>query len=65
VGALLVDTCIGFARAAGYRSMLLWTTSVLTSARRLYDRAGFELVEQEPFDEFGPELVSEYWRRAL
>jgi hypothetical protein len=38
---------------------------VLTSARRLYDRAGFELVEQEPFDEFGPELVSEYWRRAL
>lgn len=65
VGALLVDTCIGFARAAGYRSMLLWTTSVLTSARRLYDRAGFELVEQEPFDGFGPELVSEYWRRAL
>jgi DNA-binding MarR family transcriptional regulator/GNAT superfamily N-acetyltransferase len=65
VGALLIDTCIGFARDAGYRSMLLWTTNVLTTARRLYERAGFELVEHEPFDAFGPDLVSEYWSRAL
>jgi DNA-binding MarR family transcriptional regulator/GNAT superfamily N-acetyltransferase len=65
IGALLVDECIAFARAAGYRSMLLWTTSVLTAARRLYRRVGFELVEQEPFHEFGPELVSEYWRLEL
>ena len=56
---------MAFARAAGYRSMLLWTTSVLTAARRLYRRAGFELVGQEPFHDFGPGLVSEYWRRDL
>jgi DNA-binding MarR family transcriptional regulator/GNAT superfamily N-acetyltransferase len=65
VGALLVDECMAFARAAGYRSIFLWTTSVLTTARRLYDRAGFELVGQEPFLDFGPELVSEYWQREL
>jgi DNA-binding MarR family transcriptional regulator/GNAT superfamily N-acetyltransferase len=65
IGALLIDTCVGFAREAGYHSMLLWTTSVLTPARRLYDRAGFELVAQEPFDGFGPALVGEYWRRVL
>jgi DNA-binding MarR family transcriptional regulator/GNAT superfamily N-acetyltransferase len=65
IGALLVDECMAFARAAGYRSMLLWTTSVLTAARRLYQRAGFELVGQEPFHDFAPELVSEYWRRDL
>jgi GNAT superfamily N-acetyltransferase len=65
IATLLVDACLGFARAAGYESMLLWTTSALTSARRLYERAGFELIEEQPFDEFGPELVSEYWGRAL
>jgi DNA-binding MarR family transcriptional regulator/GNAT superfamily N-acetyltransferase len=65
IGALLVDECIAFAREAGYRSMLLWTTSVLTAARRLYRRLGFELFEQEPFHDFGPELVSEYWRLDL
>ena len=65
VAAQLVDECIGFARAAGYRSIMLWTTSVLTAARRLYRRAGFELYREEPFHDFGPELVSEYWRMEL
>jgi GNAT superfamily N-acetyltransferase len=65
IATLLVDACLGFARDVGYQSMLLWTTSALTPARRLYERAGFELIEAEPFDEFGPELVSEYWGRAL
>ena len=37
----------------------------LTAARRLYQRAGFELYDQEPFHDFGPELVSEYWRMQL
>jgi GNAT superfamily N-acetyltransferase len=65
IATQLVDACVGFAREAGYQSMLLWTASVLTSARRLYERAGFELIEQEPFSEFGPTLVAEYWGRAL
>jgi GNAT superfamily N-acetyltransferase len=65
IGMLLIDQCVGFARAAGYSSMLLWTTSALTSARRLYERAGFELFDEQSFSEFGPELVGEYWGRAL
>jgi GNAT superfamily N-acetyltransferase len=65
IGGLLVCECVRFAQGAGYRSMLLWTTSVLTAARRIYQRAGFELVEQEPFAEFGPALTAEYWRREL
>jgi DNA-binding MarR family transcriptional regulator/GNAT superfamily N-acetyltransferase len=65
IGAMLVEECMDFARAAGYCSMLLWTTSVLTAARRLYQRAGFELFDQEPFHDFGPALVSEYWRTDL
>ena len=65
LGRMLVDECMRFARDAGYRSMLLWTTNVLEPARRLYQRAGFELVEQAPFQRFGPDLVGEYWRCEL
>jgi DNA-binding MarR family transcriptional regulator/GNAT superfamily N-acetyltransferase len=65
IGGLLVAACVSFARERGYRSMLLWTTSVLTPARRLYERAGFELVGQEPYAEFGPELTAEWWRLEL
>ena len=36
VGGQLVDTCLAFATAAGYRRIRLWTTDVLTVARALY-----------------------------
>jgi GNAT superfamily N-acetyltransferase len=65
IGGLLVDECMRFAREVGYREMVLWTTSVLSAARRIYARAGFEVASQEPFDGFGPALTAELWRRAL
>jgi GNAT superfamily N-acetyltransferase len=65
VGARLVDGCIGFARDAGYRSIELWTQSVLTAARKIYERAGFVLVREEPHDSFGASLVGETWNLAL
>ena len=49
------------ARAAGYRKVRLWTNSVLVDARRLYEKAGFRLVESEPYHAFGHDLVSEFW----
>lgn len=65
IGRRLVEECIRFARQAGYREIVLWTHSILTAARRIYASVGFEIVETEPHDEFGPELLGETWRLRL
>jgi DNA-binding MarR family transcriptional regulator/GNAT superfamily N-acetyltransferase len=65
VGGKLVDECLDFARAAGYREIMLWTNDVLDQARRIYERAGFELREEEPHHSFGHDLVGQNWSRTL
>jgi DNA-binding MarR family transcriptional regulator/N-acetylglutamate synthase-like GNAT family acetyltransferase len=66
VGTLLVEECIRFARAVGYRELTLWTQRQLEPARRIYERCGFELVAAErPARVFGARQVSETWRLVL
>jgi DNA-binding MarR family transcriptional regulator/N-acetylglutamate synthase-like GNAT family acetyltransferase len=65
LGARMVEECVAFARQAGYRELTLWTNDVLVQARRIYERAGFELVAEEPHRSFGRELVGQTWSRPL
>jgi len=65
IGRRLVEECIGFARAAGYREITLWTQSLLAAARRIYQAAGFRLVRTEPHHSFGHDLVGEYWKLTV
>jgi DNA-binding MarR family transcriptional regulator/GNAT superfamily N-acetyltransferase len=61
LGRRLVKECLRFAKNAGYSSMTLWTQSILTAARGIYERAGFTLVAQEPHHSFGVDLIGETW----
>ncbi len=64
-GRRLVDTCVSFARQAGYRRMVLWTNDPLTSAARIYRAAGFQLVGEELHHSFGVDLVGQTYEKEL
>jgi len=61
LGTRLVDECVSFARAAGYKKITLWTHSVLTAARHVYEKAGFTLTSSEPRHTWGKDVVAEFW----
>ena len=65
IGARLADECERFARAKGYRRIVLWTNSVLLAARGIYAKAGYRLVASEPHVSFGHSLVGETWQLEL
>ena len=65
LGRRLVDSCIGFARETGYRTLTLWTNDVLVPARRIYQAAGLTCVAAEAHHSFGKDLVGETWELAL
>lgn len=66
LGGRLADECIAFARAKGYRKMVLWTNGQLHAARAIYSQRGFVLTGSETLDAYGVHgLVSETWALTL
>jgi DNA-binding MarR family transcriptional regulator/predicted N-acetyltransferase YhbS len=65
LGDALVKECVRFARTAGYKKVVLWTQSILVAAHRIYQRAGFKLVKEEPHHSFGHDLVGQEWELEL
>jgi DNA-binding MarR family transcriptional regulator/GNAT superfamily N-acetyltransferase len=65
LGRTLVRQCTDFARSAGYRRIVLWTNSVLDTARRIYQDEGYKLISEKPYSNFGKELVTQDWELKL
>lgn len=65
LGKALTAECIDFARACGYKKVLLWTESQLLAARGIYARSGFRRISEEPYQNFGHDLVTETWELDL
>ncbi|MCF1708378.1 GNAT family N-acetyltransferase [Tabrizicola sp. J26] len=61
----MLQACLAFARAAGYRHMRLWTHESHRAAGRLYARNGFRLSDSRPARSFGQDVVEQTWERPL
>jgi GNAT superfamily N-acetyltransferase len=65
LGDTLISECLHFAHDAGYKRVVLWTQSILTPAIRLYEKAGFRLIKEEPHHSFGHDLIGQEWELDL
>ena len=65
LGRRLVDECIRFSRAKGYKTLMLWTHDILVPAVRIYQAAGFKLIREERHNEFGHDVNGQFWEMGL
>jgi DNA-binding MarR family transcriptional regulator/N-acetylglutamate synthase-like GNAT family acetyltransferase len=65
IGKRLVEECIRFARQKGYKTITVWTNDILTTARHIYQLAGFKLMAEERHHSFGHQMVGETWELEL
>jgi GNAT superfamily N-acetyltransferase len=65
LGSRLVEECIRFSRASGYRRLMLWTQANLKAATHIYKKKGFRLVKREKHRAFGTDLLGETYSLAL
>jgi GNAT superfamily N-acetyltransferase len=59
LGRALIDECLAFGRGTRRPGIYLWTFAGLEAARRLYDDAGFQLVEEHVGETWGSRVTEQ------
>ncbi len=62
-GSRLLTEAMAFCDARGYRRTYLWTFDGLPAARHLYEKQGFRLVQQQPGQQWGREVLEQRFER--
>ncbi len=65
LGRRLLETCMDFARRAGYADMQLWTHESHRAACALYAATGWQITQSRPVHSFGVDLVEQQWAVRL
>ena len=65
VGRKLLNDCISFARNKGYKGITLMTHASQTTARAMYDKAGFICTSTQEDNAFAPGATEEIWDLVL
>jgi GNAT superfamily N-acetyltransferase len=64
-GKQLLQTAIAFCKEKGYQAVILWTNSELKTARRIYEKNGFQLKETRIRNLSNKELIEEKWELSI
>ncbi len=65
IGKQLLNVAMKFCADVGHKKVYLWTFRGLDAARRLYERVGFELTEENEVDQWGSVIVEQKFELAL
>ena len=65
IGKKLLRTALRFCRDAGHGKVFLWTFEGLDPARRLYEREGFELAEENEVEQWGATIIEQKFELTL
>ena len=65
IGNQLINKALDFCRNKGYRRVYLWTFEGLSAAKHLYEKSGFELVEQRKGIQWGTEVNEQRYEMSF
>ena len=65
LGRQMLDHCLDFARARGYRRIVLWTHASHRAACALYQARGFVMQQESPAQAFGQDVIDQTWAMEL